>query len=93
MVSVNRVQCKDSSSADSCWLMRQCPLIIPIILTNKHSENNLSFFTRGLHVSFSTSCLMSFDAFPHSSGGEACSIALSEGKTQITEDVYLENGI
>lgn len=92
MVHANRLQFKDktySHCGDLFCLTRQCPLIISIILTDKHSENNLSFFTWGLHVSFSASCLTSLDTFPHSRGGVPCFIALSEDKTPFSEDIFL----
>lgn len=39
-----------------------------LVLTDKHSENHLSFFSRELPVSLSTSCLISLDTLPHSKG-------------------------
>lgn len=89
MVNANMLQFKGKSCGDLFCLMRQCPLMISVILTDKHCENNLSFFTRELHVSFSTSCLMSRDTFPHSRGGVPCFTALSEEKTRFSEEIFL----
>lgn len=92
MVHANGLQFKDktfSHCGDLFCLKRQCSLIISIILTDKHSENNLSFFMWGLHVCFSASCLTSLDTFPHSRGEVPCFIALSKDKTPFSEDIFL----
>ena len=80
---------------DSLWLKGKFSHLIPITLTDKHSENHLSFFTRGLPLSFSTSCLISLDTLPHSRGGMPCSTAQSGEETQLSEkraliESYLE---
>lgn len=47
------------------------------ILTEKNSENHLSFFPWGFPDNFSNSCLISLETLPHSKGGAPDSTARS----------------
>lgn len=82
--------CKDvnfmtKSCHDSFWLKGKFSHLILAILTDKHSENHLSFFTRRFPLSFSISCLISLDTLPQSRGGAPCSMAESGEGTQPNE--------
>lgn len=80
------------SRHDLFWLKRKFSHLIPTILTDKHSENHLSFFMRRFPLSFSISCLISLDTLPHSSGGAPCSMAESgEGIQPIEKRVLIKS--
>lgn len=77
---------RTKSHHDSFRLKGKFSHLIPTILTDKHSENHRSFFTRRFPLSFSISCLISLDTLPQSRGGAPGSMAESGEGTQPSKE-------